>query len=68
MHEENFLSSWLRDDIECEAEDVEELNKKSKEEESKSGKRESEGEKERVAVVLQTCLLRFSYPHEWEGL
>ena len=51
MHEENFSRSWLREDTESKAEEVEEINKKAKAEESEIGKGELEGEKERVAVV-----------------
>ena len=48
MHEENFLSSWLREDVECEVEERERMDKEATVEESKSGKREVEGERERV--------------------
>ena len=51
VHEDNFLSSWLRKDVERKAEEMEELNRDSKEEECKSGKREFEEKKDRVAVV-----------------
>ena len=37
MHEENFLRSWLREDVEGKAEDVEKVNKKAKDEECKHG-------------------------------
>ena len=40
MNEEDFLSSWLREDVEGEVEEMERLNKEAKEEESVSGKRE----------------------------
>ena len=43
MHEENFLSSWLREGTEGKAEEVEEMRKESKREEVKSEKREVEG-------------------------
>ena len=42
LHEENFLSSWLRDDTEGKAEEVDERSGKATEE-AKSGKREVEG-------------------------
>ena len=35
----NFLSSWLREDTEGKAEEMEEMRKRNKEEEVKSGKR-----------------------------
>ena len=41
-HEEYFLSSWLREDVEGKAEDRENTNKESKAE-SKIGKREVGG-------------------------
>ena len=36
MHEENFLSCWLRDDIEGKAEEVEERDRKDEEEDEKT--------------------------------
>ena len=39
MHEENFLSSWLRENVEGEEEERERLNEEAKQEGSKSGKR-----------------------------
>ena len=44
MHEENFLSSWLREDVEGVKAEIQRLNEESKQEESKSGKREVERE------------------------
>ena len=49
-HEGNFLSSWLREDVEGEEEERETMNKEAKEEESRNGKREVEGERERVEI------------------
>ena len=46
-HEESFLSSWLREDVEGKEEERERLNKEAKEEGSRSGKREVEGESDR---------------------
>ena len=43
MHEENFLNSWLREDTEDKAEEMEKMRTRTKEEETKSGQRESEG-------------------------
>ena len=40
MHEDIFFSSWLREDTEGKAEEVEEMRKRTKEEETKSGKGE----------------------------
>ena len=48
MHEENFLSSWLREQVEGNQEERENMNKEVKEEECTSWEREVEGEKERV--------------------
>ena len=39
MHEEHFLSSWLREDVEGKEEEKERLNEEAKQEGSKSGKR-----------------------------
>ena len=47
-HEENFLSRWLREDVEGKEEEREILNKEAKEEERKSVRREVEGERGRV--------------------
>ena len=38
--EENFLSSWWREDVEGKDEEWETMNKEANEEESKSGERE----------------------------
>ena len=43
----------MGDGIEGKAKEVEQINKKAKEENRKSGKRELEGDKERVAVVCK---------------
>ena len=40
MHEEHFLFTWLREDMEGKAEDMEKASRESKEEELNSGKRE----------------------------
>ena len=40
MHEDNFLSSWLWEDVEGKDEERGRLNREAKREESKSGKRE----------------------------
>ena len=40
MHEESFVSSWLREDMEGKTAEVEEMNKRAKEEEAKSEKKE----------------------------
>ena len=45
MHEENFLSSWLREDVERQEEERKRLNEEAEREESNSGKREVEGAK-----------------------
>ena len=44
-HEENFLSSWLREDLEGREAEMERLSEEAKQAESKSGKREVEKEK-----------------------
>ena len=48
LREENFLASWLREDVEGKEEERENVNKAAKEEERKREKREVEGERERV--------------------
>ena len=40
MHEERFLSGWLRDDVESTEESKTDMDKKAREEESRCGKRE----------------------------
>ena len=52
MHEEKFLSSWLWEDVEGK-----EQEKDAKQEESKSGKREVEGERVELNIF---CLDRVS--------
>ena len=48
MHEANFLSSYLRGDVDGKEKEREKINKEAKEEERKIGKREVEGEREAV--------------------
>ena len=50
MHEEHFLSGWLRDDTQGKAEEVKEWNRKDQEEEAKGRKREVEEGGEWVAI------------------
>ena len=52
MHEDNFFSSWLREDVEG----IEEV----RQEESRSGKREVEREEEKSVVVKRPCVNPFS--------
>ena len=40
MKKENFLSSWLREDVEGERVEMERLSEEAKQAEGKSGKRE----------------------------
>ena len=42
MHEENFLSIWLREDVEDEEERRRKVKKETREEISRTGKREGE--------------------------
>ena len=49
MHEEHFLSSWLLEDVEGQA-DMKEWEKEAEAEESKSGKREAEREEENTVI------------------
>ena len=55
MHEENFLSSWLREDVA----EVERLSEEDKQQESERGKRGVESEGERVQIKKE-CLDRVS--------
>ena len=48
MHEDNFFSGCLREDTKCKVVDMEEMRKKTKEEEAKRGKREVEGRRHAV--------------------
>ena len=57
MLEENFLSSWLREDVEVRIAEMEKWNEEAKQEESKSGKREVEREEERM-VIKRRCVNR----------
>ena len=57
MHEENFLSCWLREDVDGKEKEREKLNKDAKEEESKSGKREVEVEGERETFDIKRRFL-----------
>ena len=59
MHEENFLSSWPREDVEERKAEMERLNEEAKQEKSKSGRREVEREGERVEIK-RMCLNRVS--------
>ena len=59
MHEESFLSSWLRDDVERKDGEKKKLNEEAEREEIKIGKREVERENERVDIK-RMCLDRVS--------
>ena len=50
MQEENVLHGWLRENVEGKAEEMENVSRAAKEEESKSGKREVEEKREVVEV------------------
>ena len=53
MHEEDFLSSWLREVAEGKAEELEKVNREAQEEYCKSGNRMFGSEKEGLAVVCE---------------
>ena len=55
MHEENFLSSWLRECVKGKAAEREQVDKEDKAED-KSEKREVERQRESVEVKQQTGL------------
>ena len=76
MHEENVLSSWLRESTQGKAEEVEDMRKRTKEEETKSGNIVVEGEMERVTVDRERvcfepllCCLSEMFPRRtwWKG-
>ena len=67
MHEENFLSSWLREDLEMMMEDMEKIRKVAQEEENTSGKREVSGSIH-VVNVLKCFPLRRWGGDCWEFL
>ena len=66
MHEENFLSSWLRGDMDGENAEMESLKEEVKQEESKSGKRMVGGKMWRFQIKRR-CLDRMS-GEVFEGL
>ena len=59
MHQENFLSSSLREDVEGKEGERRRMNKEANEEQSKSRKREVEEKRERFDFNSErTCLDR----------
>ena len=60
MHEENFISSWLREDVEGMEERRKDIEKKVGGEESRSSKREVEREDEKTVVLKRGCVNPFS--------
>ena len=63
MHEANFFSSWLLEDVEDKAEERESMNQEAKEDASRSRKREVEGERERVETCSKSiCVDRLDSP------
>ena len=74
MHEENFLSSWLREDVEGLKAEMQRLNEEAEQEESNRGEREVEREGERVEIkrrywkpVSSDFVEDFSSMTEWES-
>ena len=67
MHEEHFLSSCLREDVEGNAADMESASREAREEESKSDKREVGKESERVEVNTQRVLFGRSPSLNYRG-
>ena len=74
MREDSFLSSWLRKYVEERQAEMERRNEEAKQQESKRGKREVEGEGERVKIkrtcvnrMLCNCFEDFSSMAEWES-
>ena len=60
MHGDNFLSSWLREDVEGTEERRKKMDKEAREEESRSGKREGEKGEEEAVGVKRRCVNPFS--------
>ena len=58
MHDENFLSSWLREDVEGKGEG-EKFNKETKEEVSRKREREEEKGEDQSVVVKRRCINPF---------
>ena len=56
VHEENFLSSWLRKDGKNKEEIIMEVDKETKEETSKKRKREVEKEENETVIVERRCV------------
>ena len=60
MHDENFLSSWLREDMEGKAEAVEKISKEAFEEEEGRGSLRERGRQGKgVAVVCKRACFEF---------
>ena len=67
MHADNFLSSWLREDVERKEERRRNVNKETREDVSKTGKREGKkgqdetvGVKEGVSTLFPVMMFRNS--------
>ena len=58
-HEETFLSSWLEGGCEGIEERRKDIENKSREKESRSGKREVERDEEKTVVVKRWCVNPF---------
>ena len=59
MHEENFLSSWLREDGNEKEERIMKIGKKTKEEIGEKRRREEEKENETRSVKMKMCPFLF---------
>ena len=53
MHEENFMSIWLREDVENKKERSRNVNKETREEVSRTGKREGEKKRTKRWVLIE---------------
>ena len=54
IHEDNFLSSWLREDVEGKEEKKERLNKEAEEEKSQKWEKRGGGRKGRVDILVES--------------
>ena len=60
MHEENFLSSWLREEGKDKEERIMELDKETEEEASKKRTREGEREENETVSAERRCVVSVS--------
>ena len=67
MHEEKFLSSWLREDVEDEEERRRKVNKETREMVSRTGKREGRKERTKRWLLKEGVSTLFPVIQSWGG-